>query len=184
VDLSIVNHSRFEGAAGGAAIDRARAAALEGLREWALAQAAYCSPEDFLERYRGPAVIYKGWQRLLFAAKHPLCTPGLGMLAAGHDGALFPCEAYVGTDRWQIGDLWNGIETDRLEAFRGECRKAEGICAACPTESTCDKPCLAVFPNRTPAENIAAECGLSKSVTDLLQESFDLLMQKKGELPQ
>jgi radical SAM protein with 4Fe4S-binding SPASM domain len=180
VDLVIINHSRFEKPTDQKRTDRAQAAAVAGLRAWALAQAARCTPENFLERYRGPSVIYKGWQRLFFGAHHPLCTPGRGMLAAGHDGTLYPCEAYIGTDRWRIGDVWNGIEADRLKAFLAECGKAEKICAACPTEPTCDKPCLGLSAGASPAENILEGCAMSRRVTDLVQESFDRLMQKKG----
>lgn len=188
VNLAIMNHPRFAKTIAPEVVDQARAACVEGLREWALDQAARCTPGNFLERYRGPAVIYKGWQRLLFERGLPLCTPGRGILASDHLGNLYPCEAYLGTARWRIGDVWNGLEPERLEAFLAECRKAEKICAACPTEPTCDKPCLGLSANTTPVENVLEGCPLSKSLTRLVQDSFDRLMQwdagARKELPQ
>jgi uncharacterized protein len=156
-----------------------RAQCMEGLREWALAQAAQCSAEDFLERYRGPVLIYQGWQRLMFGLAHPLCTPGRDMLAADYDGSLYPCEAYVGTERWRLGDLWKGIDPERLQAYYAEHEKAAAICSSCSHNRACDKPCLALSRQATPRENLLEGCEMSRSVTEMLQETLDILMQEK-----
>jgi radical SAM protein with 4Fe4S-binding SPASM domain len=150
---------------------------MQGLREWAMAQAAQCSSGDFLERYRGPTLIYKNWYRQLMERERRLCTPGRAIMGCSYDGSLYPCRGYIGVERWRLGDVRSGIDQNRLTAFIAECLQAESHCDACPAKLACEKPCPASYPESTPTECVARDCESAKNLTALLQESFARLRQ-------
>jgi uncharacterized protein len=171
----------FKPTLGAGAVSAARVRCLEGLREWAWEQAGYLSASDFLSRYQGPSVIYRGWRRLLLEQEDALCAPAQSILACGHDGSLYPCEGFLGGPRWRLGDLWQGVDAKRLQEFRAECRKAEAVCASCPGKRACEKPCLAVQPAASPKENVAAGCADAQTLANILQESFAVLMRNETQ---
>lgn len=150
---------------------------LADLREWASGQAQACTPADFLGRYRGPRMIYIGWKRLLFGEERAVCSPGLGMLAVDRAGAIYPCEAYVGSERWKLGDVERGVDPERMARFAARLAQAAAICARCASRLACEKPCLASVPAATPAQNVRRQCGTMKKASAIVRDSFEQLMQ-------
>ena len=181
IEVVAVNHSQFETAEHRRATVRARARYVQGLGEWAREQARHCSASDFLSRYRGPLILYTAWRRLFTGQEKMLCTPGRGMLAVGHDGVLYPCEAYIGLDQRQIGDIFSGIDHKRFAPYVAECVKAEAFCAACDRREACEKPCLALMTKASPRQNVRRACPFAKRVTDLSRKTFEILMNPTAE---
>ena len=172
-----INHSRFETAAQRNAVRRIQQRYEEDLRAWAMDQAGRCSVPDFLSRYRGPALIYQGWKRLLLETEKPVCTPGRGVLAVHYNGDLYPCEAYIGVDRWKLGDLVRGLKTSRLAAFTAQCQRAEAVCRACDSRIPCEKTCLATIATETPLQNVRRHCKLAQRIAHITQESYERLLR-------
>lgn len=182
VPMVAANHSRFETPMQRTAADRAQRRFVSELRDWAQNQARRCTAADFLGRYRGPAVLYSSWQRLFTGQEKAFCKPGRGLLGVGPDGALYPCEGYVGLPERRIGDLACGIDRRALRAYVAECRRAERLCTGCGLRAACEKPCVALVADVGPAENVRRACGLAKSVAGIAQETFDqLLVKDTGE---
>lgn len=181
LNIVAVNHSQFEPAAARRTTDRVRARFAQELHAWALAQTQRCSASDFLGRYRGPSVLFSGWLRLFSGQEKMTCTPGRGMLAAGHDGALYPCEAYVGQERRQVGDVFGGIARGRLDRFTAACAKAAAVCTACASRAACEKPCLALMASASPARNVRRACAFALRVATLTRDTFDQLMRTDAE---
>jgi uncharacterized protein len=177
-EIVAVNPSRFNKTGRRQGTERAQARFVTGLREWGLEQVARCTPGNFLGEYRGPGVLFKGWQRLFAEQEKGFCTPGRGMLAVGPDGALYPCEAYIGLKRRRVGDVFGGLDSGRMKAFVAGCAKAEAICEGCSRRMACEKPCLAIRADLSPARNVARVCLFARKVADVTQETFDMLMRK------
>ena len=178
VAVKPVNLTRFDTPAQAEAAERARAVYMEGLDDWAMDQAGKYSSTDFLAEYRGPLVIFEGWQRLLLDQERNPCTPGRGLLGVGHDGAFYPCDAYIGLEREKIGDVWNGIDAKALRDALSRFAQADAECAGCPTRKDCGKPCKAVIPGLSPLENLKRECASACATGMLLRRSFELLMSR------
>ena len=173
--------SRFNPSADRGAAVRLHNRYLEGMREWASAQAQTCTPESFLGEYRGPDMIYSGWKRLLFGRERPMCAPGLDVLAVDSEGSIYPCDAYVGIESRRLGDVFSGIDPQRRAAFAALCRKAKALCAACDHRVACEKPCLAATATATPAQNVRRHCRTMKKAAAVVQDSFARLMQNESK---
>jgi radical SAM peptide maturase (CXXX-repeat target family) len=73
-----------------------------------------------------------------FNRKSGWCGCGNSMLAISPDGGIYPClRFYTGKD-WIVGDVWNGINNERITPFQychnernSECRDCELLCK-CP----------------------------------------------------
>ena len=145
---------------------------LKGLREWAHAQARSCTAMTFLSDYRGPQVIFNGWQRLLLGQEKTFCTPARGTLAVGHDGAVYPCEPYIGVPRWRLGDIFQGVDAGKIAAFVESCAQAEAHCVGCEHLLACEKPCFGLIATDTPAQNVKRHCRVAKRVSRIVEGSF------------
>lgn len=178
VDLKPVTPTRFDSPAQAEAARRARLACLEGFESWALDQAGHLSAADFLSFYRGPLVVFAAWRRFLMEQERYPCTPARGVLAVGHDGSFYPCDAYVGLGAERIGDVWNGIGGEELKRCLSRCAAADALCSECPTRKDCEKSCKALIPTVSPLDNLARECAGARTTAAMLRRSFELLMSR------
>lgn len=102
---------------------------------------------DLIKRAGGPA------------DKH-LCGAGRAMVAIDTDGALFPCQRFLGYSKsdakWKIGDVWNGRDETKLDFFKNltsdkikRCKHKKGgngseMCKTCEIYRICSGGCPAV----------------------------------------
>ncbi len=45
------------------------------------------------------------------------CPAGDGIFAVGPDGSIYPCDSFVGMEKFVIGDVWTGLSSQRGEMF-------------------------------------------------------------------
>lgn len=72
---------------------------------------------------------------------HP-CGAGLGLFSVSPDGGLYLCQRFTGREEGRMGDLENGLDADRVAAFRGAAgadRKPE--CRSCWVRAVCAGGC-------------------------------------------
>ena len=153
---------------------------MKGLRETAMEQAETCSAMTFLSDYRGPQSIFMGWSRLLQGREKHFCTPAQGILAVGHGGDIYPCEAYIGMPQWRLGDLLNGIDVGKVSEFSESYAQARAHCEGCQHRQVCDKPCFAIVATDTPLQNVKQRCKMAKQDARIIEASFKKLMRSKG----
>jgi len=180
-DVVPVNPSRFSDAADRRNVKHIQDAYLKGLREWALEQAGTCTAMTFLRDYRGPKGIFEGWRRLLLGEENTFCTPARGVLGVGCDGDLYPCEPYIGISQWKLGDLFNGIDAEKVSAFVKCCEDAQAHCEGCRHRKVCGKACFGIVATDTPSQNVKRGCRtVAKRDARIMEESFRKLMRNKN----
>ncbi len=83
-----------------------------------------------------------------FLMKHSCgCIPGAVKLFCSTEGYYYPCEKTETSDSLNIGDVWSGIDSEKVESMINyfsevtECStcKAKRICSLCPAHITENK---------------------------------------------
>ena len=108
-------------------------------------------PWMLAERASGRTPIYDPFEEIgtfQGEARHPEKVPGLrcgachGAMAVGPDGTLYPCHRFVGMEKWALGQLAEGPDRSRCEAFWREYRAAmKETCGGCWAYRVCGGPC-------------------------------------------
>ena len=63
-------------------------------------------------------------------------------MAVGPDGTLYPCHRFVGMEKWALGQLADGPDRSKCEAFWRDYRAAmKGTCGSCWAYRVCGGPC-------------------------------------------
>jgi uncharacterized protein len=74
------------------------------------------------------------------------CGAGRDYVGVGPDGALYPCMRFVGIERYQIGQVPQGLDPAAAEAFRqgpGRPFDQRATCRSCWAAPLCGGPCFA-----------------------------------------
>ena len=88
-------------------------------------QSVHVSP--FNEACLKPGQEARGW-----------CGCGTAMVMVDPQGSLYPClRFYTGSRQWPIGDIFNGIETDRMTPFYFCHNEKTAECIDCPVRGKC-----------------------------------------------
>ena len=108
-------------------------------------------PWMLAERAAGRTPIYDPFEEIgQFQGEetHPEKVPGLrcgachGAMAVGPDGTLYPCHRFVGMEKWALGQLADGPDRSKCEAFWRDYRAAmKGTCGSCWAYRVCGGPC-------------------------------------------
>ena len=61
--------------------------------------------------------------------------------AVGVDGAVYPCHRYAGVRAYAIGDVFNGLDSRRVESYYRDLLRAHVGCAACWASHWCGGQC-------------------------------------------
>ena len=180
-DVVPVNPSPFSDAADHRNVKRIQDAYLKGLRKWALEQADTCTAMTFLRDYRGPKGIFEGWRKLLLEEESGFCTPAQGVLGVGCDGSIYPCETYISVPQYRLGNLFDGIDAEKVSAFVKCCEAAKTHCEGCRHRMACGKTCFGFVATDTPSQNVKRGCRMiAKRYARILEESFRKLMRNNG----
>ncbi|MFH1061628.1 MAG: radical SAM protein [Candidatus Omnitrophota bacterium] len=65
------------------------------------------------------------------------CPAGRGQIAVSLDGKIFPCTAFIGVDKFEIGSVDQGINQDKYKAFIKKADKRIEHCQECKLFSLC-----------------------------------------------
>lgn len=167
--------SRFLGKQDGGGCRARQRNYLDDMRQWALAQAQASNIPHFLSEFQGPADLLERWTDLFTGKKRTACGAGWNTLGVDAKGGLYPCEGYIGVAQWRMGDVFTGLDMEKLDRFRRLRSTAENQCSDCTFNQTCPKPCFAADPWGDIGKNVASECWFFKSLVTIAQESYGLL---------
>jgi uncharacterized protein len=106
---------------------------------------------QFLGGEADPAVILNRFELFVmrvmgYRNQWLTCGAGRSYVGVGHDGALYPCMRFVGIDRYQIGQLPDGVDPNAAQDFqRGPGRRYDERyrCRSCWAAPLCSGPCFA-----------------------------------------
>ena len=88
----------------------------------------------------------KKLQRVLgFGNSYVPCGAGRSFFAVAPDGSLYPCFRFVGIDRYNLGTLDTGVDTERAHEFQvhGGRPYNKRACTTCWAAPLCGGPCFA-----------------------------------------
>jgi len=96
---------------------------LEELEAYAMGMAGQLSVPDFLSKFKGPQDLYLMWRRLLLEREFSHCGAGENTAAIDIHGTIYPCEFFIGSNNWIIGNVSMGLNNDVLTSF---CQSKKG----------------------------------------------------------
>ncbi len=113
----------------------------------------------------------------------PRCGCGTYMLAIGYDGKLYPCTRFFTPPpdhRWTCGDIWNGVDKEKIKPFITCHIPHNEPCASCEIKKFCFT-CTAdnFLDTGSIFERNTAICEITKSNIEINQYYYDL-RQNKG----
>ena len=126
----------------------------------------------FLADFKGPYSLYDFWTSIFLGKDPGVCGAALNTVAIDADGALFPCEKFIGEDRWQVGDISNGLEEKKMEEFRQTVDDLTAPCAACDATLACEGGCIAAMPKEGLTLNHDGGCSFAAEVTSIARSAF------------
>src|ERR1017187_9461408 len=123
-----------------------RARYLEDLRDFAFSEATRLQGRDFEKYFEGPVGILDSWQRLNRVAPFRSCGAGYELIAVDADGAVFPCQGFIGQPARSIGNVKTGVVPAKLAEFRIARSRVRSSCNGCWARFLCDGGCCAGDP--------------------------------------
>ncbi len=151
---------------------------LDNLRVWADGQAKVLGVPDFLSDYKGPADLFKMWLNLFSDRKAMPCQAGITTLAVDKAGMLYPCEGFVGVPTWQVGNIYDGLDREKLSEFQGLRNSAADCCGRCTANAACPKVCFAEEPAGDIEKNFKSGCGFAEALSQIAAHSFEKMLSK------
>jgi radical SAM additional 4Fe4S-binding domain len=97
------------------------------------------------------------------------CGAGIGILGVGIQGDLYPCQYFIDMPVFKIGDVWKGIDTDRLADFYNTFNNNRQKCESCWVKNLCGRGCFfgAVKDGCRFAEPDEAECSIIRKYAEI-----------------
>lgn len=98
-------------------------------------------------------------QRATHPSKNYLCGAGRTIVAIDTDGALFPCQRFLGYTysgpKWKMGDVWEDFEkekrdyffdltVDKVKSCKEKEKESKGLCQGCDIYKICSGGCPAI----------------------------------------
>ncbi len=113
------------------------------------------------------------------------CLCGAGRtISITSDGSVFPCQGFVGFDKYKIGTIYTKIDYDKLEKFGEQWAKVLDKCSDCWLRNSCSSSCIARYLTidglgcNEPSRN----CNFSKRLYKASAYMYCKLMDEKPEL--
>ncbi len=151
---------------------RRRSEYLRDLEELAFAEAARLRGRAFETEYWGPWDSSVAGSTCGTARRLSPAARAFRLLASDAAGQLFPCQGFIGSVQWSIGDVARGIDSGRLAAFRAAMRDALAPCDRCWARFLCGGGCCAGDPKAGIVLNKWEGCEFSQSLAEIAIRSY------------
>lgn len=172
VDVILEDKSFYVANGGLEDVDLRRKSYLRDLEVMAAECASRSEKAFFLTHFKGPMVLLTAWEMMLKNSFAVRCDAGKDMLGIDPSGNLYPCNAFVGQARWQVGSIADGIDADALERFRREKERAFTVCADCVVGQFCGGGCPASANDKTLMHHSPGGCDFMKELVKIADSSF------------
>ncbi len=136
----------------------------------------------FLSHYKGPKSLYNMWQQIFLEKQRKPCNAGNGVAAIDIDGNIYPCELFIGNQKWIIGHIYHGIYEDRLNRFHQEKNRAVAICKDCEISKDCPKSCIGTDPKASLIDNFKSGCTFAKDLVAVAKETYSVMLKNNLSL--
>jgi uncharacterized protein len=151
---------------------------LSDFRKKARELAAENTIPGFLSEYSGPSSLYQIWKDLFLEDSISHCGAGFDTLGVDASGNLYPCETFIGRDYWKLGNIFQGINKNKIQEFQTRYNHTMKTCKNCEIVSWCQGGCLAAGQDQEIVVNSKGGCEFMKEVIHISRKSY-LLMKEQ-----
>jgi radical SAM protein with 4Fe4S-binding SPASM domain len=145
---------------------------LEDLKVLAFSETTRLRGRDLQKEFEGPTAILSSWSRLSRAEPYRVCGAGYTYIAVDSDGALFPCQGFVGFAARSIGDVRSSVLPAKLAEFRSARLRVQSACNGCWARFLCEGGCCAGDPEAGVVLNTWKGCEFTKAHVEIAVQSY------------
>jgi len=113
------------------------------------------------------------------------CAASTNLLSVSREGKIYPCPGFVGLEDYALGDIWQGIEPQKIAHLRETLADVDHIpaCRACWARYLCAGGCIAesVAINKSPWEPCSYSCDLNRHIAELAIWIYAELVRRRPE---
>jgi uncharacterized protein len=112
--------------------------------------------------------------------RRAFCDVGRRMMGLSADGRLYPCHIFAQLPKYQIGDVWAGLDEGRLDQLIETDVDKNAVCGHCWARYICGGECLylAAAGNGNPPLPWLVECDLTRHIIQLATWIHSELQEK------
>ena len=114
---------------------------------------------------------------MFFDEKSAGCRAGEDLLCVDSQGNLYPCEAFTGETDGRVGNIFQGVDSEKLETFRGERNRLLTRCEQCELGKFCPRACFHLDREMTMEQNFEAGCRFAGRLAEIGVGSYRILTQ-------
>jgi len=174
-DCVIQEPSRFTRCGGRKDWHLRRKRYLQDFQKIALQQSSALDIPNFLSRFKGPSSLYELWRDMFLNNSRVPCGVGRNTLGLDSSGNLFPCDAFIGREHWKIGDIFSGIDHDRLKSFTSTLSQLRQRCRSCSIRKFCGGGCCAAGDGDELVLNMEQGCSFMKEIVEIAKMGYKRL---------
>jgi len=115
---------------------------------------------------------------------HERCELGLRQLSVGPDGTLYPCVQFVGDSKFNLGNVFDGINEEKRQALYSQNESEKPGCDICVIKSRCNHYCACLNRQATGSidEISPMLCAHERIVLPIADELAERLFNKGSAL--
>ena len=141
-------------------------------KQFAFEKADELSVPLFLSNYTGPSQLLKYWTNIFLGNSCSSCKCADGIIAIDANGNYYPCDGFVGIDKWLIGNVFTRIDQDKVLKIKDQILKIRSECANCSIRDICEGGCVAATPDAGLTLDREGSCEFYKQIARIVHESF------------
>ena len=147
---------------------------MDDLKQVAFAEAERLKGQELSQNYVGPMGILTSWMSMLKSSPCRSCGAGYSVMCVDANGALYPCQGFVGFPPYSIGSVSEGLIPEKLAHFRAARTQAEKACSSCWARFLCAVGCVAADPRKGIALDTETGCEIAKAHVEVAVNSFQM----------
>jgi uncharacterized protein len=178
VNVNVQQPSRFTGDGDDDAWEARRRAYLRDFKEIAEGLASTLTIPGFLSDFSGPHPLYKLWSDIFMDRSPSTCGAGVDTLGVTAAGDFYPCETFAGDRSWNLGNVFDGPDEEKINLFQASRQKALQACGQCESGKLCPGACFKAGDDGEIMVNSKGGCGFMKDIIAIARDSYALMKEK------
>jgi radical SAM protein with 4Fe4S-binding SPASM domain len=145
---------------------------LADVEQLALSESARLRGRSLIEGAIVPSALLEFWESLNRSDTFKTCGAGYSSIGVDTAGNLYPCQLFIGYDKYILGNLATGPVEEKVLAFRDARSRATSDCPRCWARFLCRDGCCASDPASGVVVNERGECEFMKSFAEIAIRSY------------
>ena len=130
-----------------------------------------------------PSGIRAYWETLSKPTIFHPCGSGYSAVGVDAAGNLYPCQLFIGHEKYILGTVADGPDPGKVTAFREQRARASAQCAACWARFLCHDGCCATDPESGVTVNAHGECEFIRAVAEIAMRTYQAFSSASRKAP-